>query len=70
MQGLGIAVMSYNGNLDFGLNADWDALPDVDLFAEDLRGSLKDLLKAARTQAKRKTSAGKRDLSSAAKLEG
>lgn len=52
-QGLGIAVMSYNGKLDFGLNADWDALPDVDLFAEDLRSALKDLRKAARSRTKR-----------------
>ena len=52
-QGLGIAVMSYNGKLDFGLNADWDALPDVDLFAEDLRSALKDLKKAARSRTKR-----------------
>ncbi|MEI7890168.1 MAG: wax ester/triacylglycerol synthase family O-acyltransferase [Actinomycetes bacterium] len=49
-QGLGIAVMSYNGRLDFGLNADWDALPDVELLAEDIRNSLADLVKSARTR--------------------
>ena len=26
---LGIAIMSYNGQLNFGLTADYDALPDV-----------------------------------------
>ena len=29
-QALGIAVMSYNGHLGFGLLGDYDALPDLD----------------------------------------
>jgi len=68
-QGLGIAVMSYNGKLDFGLNADWDALPDVDLFAEDLRNALKDLLKAARANSAQPRPAAKRKGRRAATLE-
>jgi WS/DGAT/MGAT family acyltransferase len=68
-QGLGIAVMSYNGKLDFGLNADWDALPDVDLFAEDLRNALKDLLKAARANNAQPRPAAKRKGRRAATLE-
>ena len=35
-QALGIAIMSYDGQLNFGLNADYDALPDVERLA---RGS-------------------------------
>ena len=34
---LGIAIMSYNGQLNFGLTADYDGLPDVDLLADELR---------------------------------
>ncbi len=67
-QGLGIAVMSYNGKLDFGLNADWDAVPDVDLFAEDLRLSLMELRKVARARRKHRTASAKRGADSAVKL--
>ncbi len=44
---LGIAVMSYNGQMTFGLNADYDALPDVEALAESLRGSIEELGRAA-----------------------
>ncbi len=33
-QGLGIALFSYDGRLCWGINADWDALPDLHDFAE------------------------------------
>ena len=35
---LAIAAMSYNGKLDFGLLGDYDAMPDIDEFADHLRG--------------------------------
>ncbi len=44
---LAIAIMSYNGNVDFGLLADYDAMPDIDDFAEFLEESLAELLEAA-----------------------
>ena len=34
---LGIAIMSYNGQLNFGLVADYDALADVDVLVDELR---------------------------------
>ena len=34
---LGIAIMSYNGQLNFGLTADYDALADVEALADELR---------------------------------
>ena len=40
---LGIAIMSYNGQLNFGLVADYDALADVEIVAEELRASLDEL---------------------------
>jgi diacylglycerol O-acyltransferase len=44
---LGIAIMSYNGQLNFGLSADYDALADLEILAEDLRASIDELLAAA-----------------------
>jgi hypothetical protein len=44
---LGIAIMSYNGQLNFGLNADYDALEDLDVLADELRASIEELVAAA-----------------------
>ena len=46
-QALGIAIMSYNGQLNFGLNADYDALPDLEALADELSASLQELVAAA-----------------------
>ena len=46
-QALGIAIMSYNGQLNFGLNADYDALPDLEALADALRASIDELVAAA-----------------------
>jgi hypothetical protein len=46
-QALGIAIMSYNGRLGYGLLADYDALPDLDDVRSALRGALDDLATAA-----------------------
>jgi diacylglycerol O-acyltransferase len=45
---LAIAIMSYNGALDYGLLGDYDAMPDIDLVAEGIAASLAQLLEAAR----------------------
>ena len=45
---LAVAIMSYNGGIDYGLLADYDALPDLDLIASGLVESLAELLAAAR----------------------
>ena len=49
---LAIAIMSYNGKVDFGLLADYDAMPDLDAFATHLEESLAELLAAARKAGK------------------
>ena len=49
---LAIAIMSYNGKVDFGLLADYDAMPDLDAFADHLQESLDELLAAARKAGK------------------
>jgi diacylglycerol O-acyltransferase / wax synthase len=48
---LAIAIMSYNGTIDFGLLADYDAMADVDFVAAAIRESLEELLDAARAEA-------------------
>jgi diacylglycerol O-acyltransferase len=44
---LAVAIMSYNGGIDFGLLADYDSMDDVELFATALSESLGELLEAA-----------------------
>jgi WS/DGAT/MGAT family acyltransferase len=44
---LGIAIMSYNGQLNFGCTADYDALADVESLTDDLRSSIDELAAAA-----------------------
>ena len=41
---LGVAIMSYNGRLTFGVHADGAGCPDVAVFVEGLRGDLEALL--------------------------
>jgi diacylglycerol O-acyltransferase len=45
---LAIALMSYNGNLDYGLLGDYDAMPDIEIVADGIERSLAALLAAAR----------------------
>ena len=47
-QALAISVTSYNGMLYFGINADRDAMSDVDLLPGLLSQSLEELLEASR----------------------
>ena len=46
-QALGIAIMSYDGQLDFGLNADYDAVGDLETVADHLRAAIAELIEAA-----------------------
>jgi diacylglycerol O-acyltransferase len=49
---LAIAIMSYNGKVDFGLLADYDAMPDLEDLAGMVEESLAELLGAARKHSK------------------
>jgi WS/DGAT/MGAT family acyltransferase len=51
-QALGIALFSYDGGLFWGLNADWDALPDLHDLAEALRKDFEALRKSAADEAR------------------
>jgi len=46
-QALFVAIMSYNGGINFGLLADYDAIPDLDVVAEGLEESVAELLESA-----------------------
>jgi len=46
-QALGVAILSYNGRIDFGLLADYDELSDLDELTADLAASLSELADAA-----------------------
>ncbi len=45
---LAIAIMSYNGQMNFGLLGDFDALPDIDLLGETIAAELATLVTLAR----------------------
>jgi hypothetical protein len=46
-QALGIAIMSYDGRLGFGLLGDYDAMGDLEALADDLRVAIDELTRAA-----------------------
>ena len=49
-QALGIAVMSYDGHLGFGLLADYDALPELEEIARGIKWAIVSLARAAGVQ--------------------
>ena len=55
-----ITCMSYMGSMYFGLNADHDAVPDVDDIASYINDALGELMKAANSGSKKKAPASKR----------
>jgi diacylglycerol O-acyltransferase / wax synthase len=44
---LGIAILSYDGQLNFGLSGDYDALADIDTLADELRAAIDEIVAAA-----------------------
>jgi hypothetical protein len=46
-QALGVAIMSYNGCINFGLVGDYDAMSDLDELAADFEGALAELANTA-----------------------
>jgi WS/DGAT/MGAT family acyltransferase len=46
-QALGVAILSYDGSINFGLVGDFDLLWDLDALANDVRDSLEELAAAA-----------------------
>src|SRR4051794_24425315 len=54
-QALGVAIMSYNGRMNFGLLGDYDAMHDLDDLAEDIGDALGELAEAAGIKLSRPT---------------
>ncbi|HEY7892755.1 MAG TPA: wax ester/triacylglycerol synthase family O-acyltransferase [Solirubrobacteraceae bacterium] len=71
-QALGIAVLSYDGHLGFGLLGDYDALPDIELIARELRRAMRALARAANvgTQDKKKQASSTRKRSRSTSAAG
>jgi WS/DGAT/MGAT family acyltransferase len=51
--GLGIALLSYDGRIGWGFNADYDAVPDLDRFVDDVRSAFGEMREAAAAVAAR-----------------
>jgi diacylglycerol O-acyltransferase len=58
---LAVAIMSYNGRINFGLLADYDAVPDLATIAEGISASLEDLGTRARHAQREKSDGGASD---------
>ncbi len=46
-QGICVGIMSYDGQVNFGLIGDYDGMPDLDDLAEDLEAAIAELIEAA-----------------------
>jgi len=44
---LGVAIFSYDGQVNFGVTGDYDSVPDIDLFCLGIEDAMKAMLKAA-----------------------
>ena len=56
-QAVCVGIMSYNGQVNFGLIGDYDAMPGLDSLAEDLTAEIDSLAEAAPKRKKRKPAA-------------
>src|SRR5688572_30760782 len=57
---LAVAIMSYNGGIDFGLLGDYDAMPDIDDLGRDLDAALAELVAAAKAAGGKQPGAAKK----------
>jgi WS/DGAT/MGAT family acyltransferase len=57
---LGIAILSYNGQLNFGLAGDYDALADIEVLADDVRAAIEEIVGAAGKPSPRATRRNRR----------
>ena len=46
-QGVCVGIMSYDGQVNFGLIGDYDAMPDLEDLANELEASIDELVEAA-----------------------
>jgi diacylglycerol O-acyltransferase / wax synthase len=50
---IGVAILSYNGRLRFGITGDYDTAPDIDVLADGIDAAVKTLLRSARSRQRR-----------------
>jgi WS/DGAT/MGAT family acyltransferase len=50
---IGVAILSYNGHLRFGITGDYDTAPDIDVLAGGIDAAVKTLLRSARSRHRR-----------------
>jgi diacylglycerol O-acyltransferase / wax synthase len=55
-----VAIMSYDGRMDFGLLGDYDAMPDLDALGEMLETSRAELVAMATQRGERRISTRER----------
>lgn len=48
---VGVAIFSYEGQFTFGVNADYDTIPDVDVLCNGIEAGITELVKVVETQA-------------------
>jgi len=53
-QAVCVGIMSYNGQINFGLIGDYDAVRDLDRLADDLKSSIEELSAAAGGKTRRR----------------
>ena len=53
----GVAILSYEGRLAFGVTGDFDAAPDVDVLTKAIDHAMSELLDAARSRSHARRSA-------------
>ena len=69
-QALCVGIMSYNGQVNFGLIGDYDAMADLDSFALDLEAATQEVIETAPAKKKPKSKAKKRKTAAAASSNG
>jgi diacylglycerol O-acyltransferase len=57
---IGVAILSYNGRVSFGVTADFDAIPEVDAFCRRIESEIADLVELAHRQTAPATARPKR----------
>ena len=57
---LAVAIISYNGALSFGLIADYDEMPDLEVLAGHVKRATAELVRLARQESRRQSRKGKR----------
>jgi WS/DGAT/MGAT family acyltransferase len=51
----GVAILSYNRQIAFGVTGDWDTVPDIEVLAAGIEAGMQELLAIARPTPKRRT---------------